>query len=147
MDFVKHGADILAIQDLLAAYAYHFDAFDSQAWSETFIEDGRITPDLECVQPAIGRAALKQMADAPYEQVSSVIHVTSTQRVLKVEGDRATGYAYFYCQGLLKNGGRFLQAGRYDDVYQRTAESWTFASRNEVNLLPPDYVGFDMSKL
>lgn len=147
MDFQQHGADILAIQDLVAAYAYHFDNFDSEAWSETFLEDGRILPDLEGVQPAIGREALRRMADASYEQVSSVIHVTSTQRVLTIDGDRATGYAYFYCKGLLKNGGSFLQTGRYDDVYQRTADGWRFASRTEVNLLPPEYIGFDMSKL
>lgn len=137
--------DTLAILGLQADYARAADSFDPACYAEVFTEDGILDASRCGFAVAVGRADIAETMGNAFRQQTHNIHMTMNQRVLSVEGDRATGFAYFFQRSILKNGGRTEFCGRYDDEYVRTAEGWKIRRRVLVELLPTVMEGYDIA--
>ncbi len=121
-------ADRIAIRELTALYNNAWIDRDSEAWCETFTEDGCLDvvggPSME------GREALREMFMATD---SALIHLT-TDAVIVVDGDRATQRCQVVTAAPTNggNGVRFSGIGRYVDELVRTSRGWRFARRSVV---------------
>lgn len=137
--------DVLAILSLQVDYARAADSFDGDVYAAVFTEDG-VLDGSDCGFPvATGRAEIAAVMNQAFRQQTHNIHMTTNQRVLAVEGDLATGFAYFFQRSILKNGGRTELVGRYDDEYRRGADgSWKIRQRVLVALLPTVLTGYDL---
>jgi uncharacterized protein (TIGR02246 family) len=145
MDRMKEIEDRLAILALQVDYARAADSFDGAAYAAVFTRDGVLDAS-HCGFPvARGRREIAAVMDEAFRQQTHNIHLTTNQRVLAVDGDRATGFAYFFQRSLLKNGGRTEFAGRYDDDYRRTEDGWKIARRVLIELLPTLVEGYEMA--
>jgi uncharacterized protein (TIGR02246 family) len=136
--------DRLAILALQVDYARGADSFDGAAYAAVFTEDGVLDASGCGFPVARGRRAIAAVMDDAFRQQTHNIHLTTNQRVLTIDGDRATGFAYFFQRSLLNNGGRTEFAGRYDDDYRRTEDGWKIARRVLVELLPTVVDGYEL---
>jgi len=145
MTEVQHLIDVLAIMALQVDYARGADSFDGNIYAQAFTDDG-ILDATQCGMPqAIGKEAIAtEMANA-FRQQTHNIHYVTNQRVLWVDGDRASGFTYFFQRSVLKNGGRTEFCGRYDDEYRRTPKGWKISKRVLIELLPTVLEGFEVS--
>jgi uncharacterized protein (TIGR02246 family) len=144
MDRLQEIEDRLAILALQVDYARAADSFDGNLYASVFTEDGVLDAS-HCGFPvASGRHQIAAVMDDAFRQQTHNIHLTTNQRVLTIDGDRATGFAYFFQRSLLKNGGRTEFAGRYDDDYRRTAEGWKISRRVLIELLPTVVEGYTL---
>lgn len=143
MTDLQRISDTLDILGLQADYGYAADTFDGDVYASVFTEDG-ILDATDCGVPvARGRKEIAALIGNAFQQQTHNIHMTMNNRVLSVDGDHATGFAYFYQRSILKNGGRTEFSGRYDDEYRRTDAGWKIAKRVLVELLPTVLEGFD----
>lgn len=137
--------DVLAIMALQVDYARGADSFDGAVYAAVFTQDG-ILDASQCGFPvARGRQEIAAIMDDAFRQQTHNIHMTSNQRVLTIDGDEATGFAYFFQRSILKNGGHTEFAGRYDDEYRRTADGWKISRRVLVELLPTVMRGYELT--
>jgi len=144
MDRLQDIEDRLAILALQVDYARAADSFDGDLYATVFTEDGVLDAG-HCGFPvARGRREIAAMMNDAFRQQTHNIHLTTNQRVLAIDGDRATGFAYFFQRSILRNGGRTEFAGRYDDDYRRTAEGWKISRRVLIELLPTVVEGYDV---
>ena len=144
MDRLQEIEDRLAILALQVDYARAADSFDGELYAAVFTEDGVLDAS-QCGFPiAHGRQQIAALMNDAFRQQTHNIHLTTTQRVLTIDGDRAAGFAYFFQRSLLRNGGRTEFAGRYDDDYRRTEEGWKISRRVLVELLPTVVEGYDL---
>lgn len=136
--------DQMAILALQVDYARAADSFDGDAYASVFTEDG-VLDARNCGFPiATGRDEIAAVMANAFQQQTHNIHFTTNQRVLTVNADLATGFAYFFQRSILKNGGRTEFSGRYDDEYRRTAVGWKISRRVLVELLPTVIEGYDV---
>lgn len=144
MDRLQEIEDWLAILALQVDYARAADSFDGNLYASVFTEDGVLDAS-HCGFPvACGRQQIAAVMDGAFRQQTHNIHLTTNQRVLSIDDDRATGFAYFFQRSLLRNGGRTEFAGRYDDEYRRTAEGWKIERRVLIELLPTVVEGYEL---
>jgi len=144
MDRLQDIEDRLAILALQVDYARAADSFDGDLYASVFTEDGVLDAS-QCGFPvARGRQQIAAVMNDAFRQQTHNIHLTTNQRVLTIDGDRAAGFAYFFQRSLLKNGGRTEFAGRYDDDYRRTAAGWKISRRVLIELLPTVVEGYDL---
>ena len=136
--------DVLAILDLQAEYADGADSFSGAAYASVFTEDAVLDASNTGVPAVVGHAAIAKIMDDSFAQQTHNCHMTTNQRVLTVEGDRATGSCYFFQRSILKNGGRTEFSGRYEDVYRRTPAGWKIEKRVLVELLPTVLDGYEV---
>lgn len=135
--------DRLAILGLQVDYARAADSFDGSQYAAVFTEDGVLDATGCGIPIAVGHDAIAATMNNAFAQQTHNVHFTTNQRVLEIDGDHATGFAYFLQRSLLKNGGRTEFAGRYDDEYRRTAQGWKISRRVLVELLPTVLEGYD----
>lgn len=133
---VQRIADTLAIMALQIDYARAADSFDAACYAAVFTQDGVLDASSCGFPVAVGQDAIAGTMANAFDQQTHNIHLTTNQRVLTIDGDEATGFAYFFQRSILKNGGRTEFAGRYDDTYRRTAEGWRISKRILTELLP-----------
>ncbi len=140
---IQYAADRAEIENLQARYLFALDWQDAEAYASTFTEDGVLD---WAGGIAEGRAAIadetrgmravfarKEAADAP-RRPSRLRHFI-TNVVLRIEGDRAFGRAYWfelnndvrdrwpYCGGY----------GHYEDELIRVDGRWLFSRRKIYN--------------
>lgn len=144
-DRLQHIEDTLAILALQVDYARAADSFDGGQYAAVFTADGVLDPSHCGIPVATGRAAIAATMNAAFAQQTHNIHLTTNQRVLSIDGDRATGFAYFFQRSRLKNGGHTEFAGRYDDEYQRTVDGWRISRRVLTELLPTVLEGYGLN--
>lgn len=136
--------DILDIQGLVADYAFYYDRFESERAAATFAEEGSFDLTGLGIPLLVGREAIESLFIKMHTSVlDHQIHLMGGQRIQRLEGDHASGYAFFNARSRLKTGVEADLNGYYEDEYLRTSEGWKFASRREVNLLPPMPEGQD----
>jgi 3-phenylpropionate/cinnamic acid dioxygenase small subunit len=125
-------ADILAIQNLLATYAFALDEKDYDALDDVFTPDavfdytatGGIAGDWAKIKPWL-KAALSRF---PVTQ-----HLVGLPRI-RLAGDRATCATMLINPMLLKHEGSdliFFVGGTYRDDLVRTAQGWRISRRVE----------------
>jgi ketosteroid isomerase-like protein len=128
--------DVAAIVRLTHDYALFNDTFRVDDLVALFTEDAFFDMEPAGLERYEGRAAIRDFFEREKRALSHVMHLTSNHRV-DVDGDTATGTAYYHAMGITRRGGRENQArGYYDDRYVRTPEGWRFASRRSCLLLP-----------
>lgn len=123
-------ADRTRIRDLTARYNRSFDDGDTDAFAETFTEDGvmEVVGGFE----VRGRAGLAEMCRrTPY----GVVHVTADATV-DIDGDRAVQDVTVMVLQRPKPDAApaerqttLERSGRYHDELVRTADGWRFARR------------------
>jgi ketosteroid isomerase-like protein len=126
--------DRQAIEQLLAGdYPHALDTRDFDAYAALFTEDGELTLQ---GNTAKGRAAIKQFVSAlPAEP--RVIHPI-TNLSYTIDGDTATGGAYWQDIGLVNGSPGVLVAGRYEDTLRKVGGEWRIAKRSIViEFAPP----------
>ena len=126
--------DRQAIEQLLAGdYPHVLDTRDFDAYAALYTEDGELSLQGNTVK---GRAAIKAFVGAlPAEP--RVIHPI-TNLSYTIDGDTATGGAYWQDIGLTSGTPGVLIAGRYEDTLRKVNGQWQIAKRNIViEFAPP----------
>jgi uncharacterized protein (TIGR02246 family) len=96
MDRLQEIEDRLAILALQVDYARAADSFDGNLYASVFTEDAVLDAS-HCGFPvARGRREIAAVMDDAFRQQTHNIHLTTNQRVLTIDGDRAAGFAYFF---------------------------------------------------
>jgi ketosteroid isomerase-like protein len=134
--------DVLALLNLQAEYADGADSFSGATYASVFTEDGVLDATHTGIPAVAGRTAIAKLMDGTFAQQTHNCHMTTNQRVLSVDGDRATGRCYFFQRSILRNGGRTEFSGRYEDEYRRTPEGWKISRRVLIELLPTVLDGY-----
>lgn len=136
--------DILAIQNLLAVYAFAIDEKDFDALDDVFTPDatfdytatGGVAGDWSTIKPWLAAA----LARFPVTQ-----HLVGMPRI-RLAGDRATSATMLFNPMLLKRDGGdhiFFVGATYRDELARTAQGWRISRRVEtdpwIKDLPADF--------
>ena len=116
--------DRQAIDQLVEGdYPRALDAHDWDAYAATFTEDGELSLGQ---QTAHGRAEIKKLVGAlPNEKINHVISNLS----YRIQGDTATGGAYWQDIGLVNGAPGIAVAGHYDDTLRKVNGEWKFTKR------------------
>lgn len=116
--------DRQAIDQLVEGdYPRALDAHDWDAYVSHFTADGELSLG---PQTAKGRAEIKQLVEAlPDERINHVISNLS----YRIQGDSATGGAYWQDIGLVNGAPGVAVAGHYDDALRKVDGEWMFAKR------------------
>jgi ketosteroid isomerase-like protein len=126
-------AERQAIDQLVAGdYPRALDAGDWDAYVATYTEDGEL--DLQGVSSK-GRAAIKKFL-AAQPSGPRISHVISNLSY-KIDGDTATGGAYWQDIGNVNGAPGVIVAGHYDDSLRKVNGVWKFAKRSIVIDHPP----------
>lgn len=135
----SYGEDRAKIEDLQARYLFALDSFDMDAYVSTFTEDGI----LDIVEYQVqGRDEIRKsleesrsVFDPSAENAEGLYRPTSrhniTNIVLKIDGDRATGRAYWFHYGN-NNPERRAEIdayGHYEDEMVKVNGQWLFSKR------------------
>lgn len=123
-------ADALAIRALNEAYADAVFRRDGDDWSACWAEDARWDLLGTVVEGRATIRALWEQAMSGFTFVSFLVQ----QGPVTIDGARAEGRVFTNELLVDTSGGRRLSAGRYDDIYVRSATGWCFASRRFVIL-------------
>jgi uncharacterized protein (TIGR02246 family) len=129
--------DRQAIEQLIAGrYPNALDTRDFDTYAALYTEDGELTLQGNIVK---GRAAIKEFVAAlPAEP--RVIHPI-TNMSYAIDGDTATGGAYWQDIGLVNGSPGVAIAGRYEDTLRRVNGQWQIAKRSIViEFAPPGTV-------
>jgi ketosteroid isomerase-like protein len=136
----SYGEDRAQIEDLQARYLFALDNFDMDTYVWTFTEDGvldiiaykakgraEIRKKLEEARPVFN-PSVNQDAQKPYRATG---RHNITNIVLKIEGDKAYGRAYWFHYGN-NNPERKAQLdgyGHYEDEMVKVNGKWLFSKR------------------
>jgi hypothetical protein len=128
--------DVAQIVRLTHDYALYNDTFQVDLLVNLFTPDAWFDMQPAGLDRYVGRETIREFFQREERALSHVMHLTSNHRV-DVDGDSASGTAYFLAMGISRRSGRENQArGYYQDDYVRTADGWRFASRSSIPLLP-----------
>ncbi len=128
--------DVEDIVRLTHDYALYNDTFQVDALVDLFTEDAVFDMQPSGLDVYRGREAIRDFFEREKRALSHVMHLTSNHRV-DVDGDTATGTAYYHAMGVIRRDGRENEArGYYDDRYVRTPAGWRFAARRSCPLIP-----------
>ncbi len=130
--------DLAQIVRLTHDYALYNDTFQVDLLVNLFMPDAWFDMKPAGLDCYVGQDAIREFYQREERALSHVMHVTSNHRVdVDVDGDSATGTAYFLAMGISRRSGRENHArGYYQDAYVRTVDGWRFASRSSIPLLP-----------
>lgn len=126
-------ADILAIQDLVTAYAYAVDDRDWPRWEGLFLPDARI--DYTSAGGIAGSPAeLAAWMPGAMSVFEFCLHSTSTHQIRFTAADTATGRVHVFNRNGVRWEGQpeiFDVGAVYEDTYARDGGRWRFAARVE----------------
>jgi hypothetical protein len=128
--------DRLLLAELLNRYAFYNDTFDVDSLLGLFVEGASFDMTEAGLERYEGLAAIRNFFERERRALSHLMHLTSNHLV-ELDGDRATGTAYYLAAGIVRRTGIENQArGYYEDTYVRTGDGWRFASRRSRLFLP-----------
>jgi ketosteroid isomerase-like protein len=119
-------ADRLAIDQLVAGdYPRALDAKNWESYADKFTDDGELSL---LGQTAKGRQGIIGMLKAlpPDERLLHVISNLS----YAIDGDEASGGAYWQDTGMVNGAPAVAAAGRYEDALRKVNGQWKFAKRS-----------------
>lgn len=130
--------DIEAIRRLTYEYAMAVDTMQLDAVIDLFMPDA--VWDTGPGGPPVmnNRDEIREFYKGLFEASNNLYHLTSNH-IINVHGDTATGTAYFVATGVTSNGESFGANGYYGDTYVRTPDGWKFQRRQAHYLLDPDF--------
>lgn len=139
----SYGDDRAKIEDLQARYLFAFDWNDADGYANTFAEDGVLNFGWGEIK---GREAIRKfIADGEQDRVQRRANTPAGERprvgrhiisniVVKVDGDKATGRAYWTHMTSGPTGyGTVDFFGHYEDEMVKVNGDWLFASRHIYN--------------
>ena len=129
----QRSCDLLAIKDLVIAYAYAVDDRDWVRWQSLFIPEARIDYTSAGGIAGTPKEVAAWMPDA-MAVFSFCMHSVLTHEIRFLAEDRAQGRAHvFNRNGIEWNGqSELVDVGAiYCDTYVRGNGAWRFASRRE----------------
>ena len=151
-DTSSYGEDRARIEDLQARYLFALDFFDMDTYVSTFTEDGildiveyqvqgheEIRKALEESRPVFDQSA----GDAPEGPYRPTGRHNITNIVLKIDGDKAVGRAYWFHYGN-NNPERSAAVdayGHYEDEMVKVNGQWLFSKRVIYNEGVADWIG------
>jgi ketosteroid isomerase-like protein len=117
--------DRQAIDQLIAGdYPRALDSGQWEAYADNFTEDGELSLLDQAVK---GRQAIIDFVSAlPAD--NRVVHVI-TNLSYEIQGDTATGGAYWQDVGMANNAPAVVAAGHYDDTLRKVNGAWKIANR------------------
>jgi uncharacterized protein (TIGR02246 family) len=126
--------DRQAIEQLLAGdYPHALDTRDFDAYAALFTEDGELSLQ---GQTAKGRQAIKAFVAALPAEPRVVHPITNLS--YRIDGDTATGGAYWQDIGMVGNAPGVVIAGRYEDTLRKVGGAWRIAKRDIIiEFAPP----------
>ena len=119
-------ADLLAIQQLYAAYNVAADRGDGKGFGGCFTPDGVF--DIVGAMRAEGYDALAQFAQSIPVDTPGSRHI-STNILIEGDGDLATGLAYFLLLNTRSSPVAVTMTGQYEDRLVRSGDGWRFSER------------------
>jgi len=140
---MSYADDRAQIEDLQARYMFALDWQDAAAYAATFTEDGELD---WAMGVARGRAAIREevigmrvafarreAVDAPRRPARLRHFITNV--TLRIEGDQATGNAYWLeLNNDVRDRWPYVGGyGHYDDVLRKVDGEWLFARRKIYN--------------
>ncbi|MBN2243305.1 MAG: nuclear transport factor 2 family protein [Acidobacteria bacterium] len=151
----SYAEDRARIEDLQARYMFALDYRDLDTYASTFTEDGILDivgmkwQGREEIKKAIQRPqeAAPEGEEAPAEDQKALYPATGrhniTNIVLKIDGDRATGRAYWFHYG---NDNSEREAvlnsyGHYEDEMVKVDGQWLFSKRIIYNEQVAEWIG------
>ena len=153
-DVSSYADDRAAIEDLQARYMFALDFGDLDTYVETFTEDGIL--DIIGMK-AQGREEIRKLLEGPGESAEGAEQAPAepegsypatgrhniTNIVLKIDGDTATGRAYWFHYGNT-NPERRAQLdsyGYYEDQMVKVDGEWLFSERVIYNEQVKEWIG------
>jgi ketosteroid isomerase-like protein len=127
------ASDIIAIQQLYAAYNVAADHGDGKAFGGCFTADGVF--DLGTMR-AEGSDALAEFANGIPAAAPGSRHI-ATNVLVEGEGDLATGQAYLMLLNTCSSPPAIMMTGQYEDRLVRSIDGWRFTERR----FTPDAAG------
>ena len=129
-------ADLVAIRELVDAYAHCADRRDADGQKALFTEDTHFVVYMqgqgsEPTQALDGRGALTPVFE-DLNRYQATMHFNGQSTVV-LDGDRARGESYCIAHHLFaEEGERKLMVAflRYDDTFVKLDDAWLFAERN-----------------
>jgi uncharacterized protein (TIGR02246 family) len=145
-DAGSYGDERAKIEDLQARYLFAFDWNDAEGYASTFTEDGILNFGWGEIK---GRQAIREFIDPPGqaqpesggERPREGIgrHIISNI-VVKIDGDRATGQAYWTHMTTGPTGyGTVDFFGHYEDEMVKVDGEWLFSKRYVFNEAIPEW--------
>ena len=137
--------DIEAIRRLTYEYAFAVDTMQLNALIDLFVPEAVFDPGPGGVPVMNDREEIREFFKATFEGSSNLFHLTSNH-IINVDGDTASGTVYYAASGVTSDGARFGANGYYGDTYVRTEDGWKFLRREAAALLDPDYSDWDQAQ-
>jgi len=144
-----YAEDRASIENLQARYMFAFDYGDPEGYAGTFAPDGILDygggeiKGREAIAKFIadGRKRTEEArAKTPPGELPSVGRHIINNMVIKVEGDKAQGFAYWTHMTSGANGrGTVDFFGHYEDQMVKVNGAWFFARRNIYNEAIPEW--------
>jgi uncharacterized protein (TIGR02246 family) len=140
----SYAEDRAKIEDLQARYLFALDFRDADAYAATFTEDGVLDYGAGKIK---GRAAIREMvenmrasAERQRAEDTSGLRPAAGRHnisnvVLDIDGDRATGTAYWFHMGNAneKRSAQLNSFGHYEDELVKVDGEWLFSLRKIYN--------------
>ncbi|WAP51320.1 nuclear transport factor 2 family protein [Arthrobacter sp. ATA002] len=128
------GSDVELIRRLTHEYVSALDGGRLDDLVSLFTEDG-VWDGTGWGIPAVqGSAALRGFFESTMSSNRGTCHLV-LNHIIDVEGNSATGTAYFHAFGRRLDGSLQDSLGLYSDVFARTSRGWKFARRSVSGLL------------
>lgn len=125
---VRDMEDRIAIRELTARYNHGFDDVETDAFVETFTEDGVFELD----RGGKITAGHGRLADMSRVVGHGPVHMT-TDPIIEIDGDTATQICSLALGGRTQErepgSATYLTSGRYYDELVRTEDGWRFKKR------------------
>ncbi len=120
---VRRLSDIEEIRGLRNLYHYFVNEGQFSRFDEIYTEDA--TVQLDYVAEWVGLPAILEGFQSLPKYVSFIKQFLHNHHVV-VDGDTATGFAYFEAKYAME-GNSLMVAGRYDEKYRRLPQGWRIA--------------------
>ncbi len=119
------ATDVVAIQQLYAAYNVAADRGDGKAFAGCFTSDGVLDAGGICPE---GSDALAEFASGIPAMAPGTRHI-ATNVLVEGDGDSATGQAYLMLLNTTASPIVVAGTGRYEDRLLRLDDRWRFTAR------------------
>ena len=127
------------IENLIARYTFALDFKDADAYASTFSENGILDSGIGIKK---GREEIKSVIALMngFNGNAEVRRHIISNIVLKIEGDKAVGRAYWHSVKMDKVSGApaFISFGHYEDEYVKVNGEWFFSKRKIYNEKRPN---------